>query len=200
MIFPMTNTFLNNDYPRFTGFPDATTYLAIQNKMNPQKFWSRSGIIAFCILIPFAVIFLTSLNKNVPILTNILSLLITGGIIFTAYWIGIRLRNNDQRKRYLLATEKEHRTGWVDTSGIHIQFSGGRTDLEWSHFTGIVELNDTIGLIKDKTLIDALSATMFSSAEEWQRARQVIRDRLAIQAGSQIAHHPHPQVIRQVAT
>jgi len=178
MIFPMTNTFLNNDYPRFTGFPDVTAYLAIQNKLNPQKFWSRSGIVALGILFPVFVIFKVSLDKSVPIVANIAVLLTTGGIIFTAYWIGNRLRKSGQRKGYLLATEQEHRTGWVDTSGIHIQFSGGRTDLEWSHFTGIVELNDTIGLIKDKSLIDALSATMFASAEEWQLARKVILDRM----------------------
>jgi len=88
-----------NDYPRFKGFPDVGTYLAIQDKLNPQKVWSRSGIVGLGILFPVFVIFKVSIDKSVPLVANIAVLLATGGLAFGAYWIGTLLRERDRRKR-----------------------------------------------------------------------------------------------------
>jgi hypothetical protein len=163
----------NGDYPRFTGYPDVSVYLAMEKTLHPQKWWSWSGISAIVFLISFAVVLL---QKTLPVAIIVIATLTTGGLIACSYWLGTRLGASHRRKTYRTAIEQEPRTGWVAPDGIHIRISGGETDLGWDYFTGRLDLNGAIGLYKGKYLVDGFTLAMFGSPAEWEKAKQIIQN------------------------
>ena len=172
-------SFPNDDCPRFTGYLDVTTDRAIRKLLHPHKYWATSMIVLLPFLIPFALVLLCrtvpALRGTIVAVVTLLILCVTSGIVCLSYWIGTHWEHH-RRKTYQATIAMKPRTGWVYTGGIHIQSAGEQNDLEWSHFSDRLELNDAIGLVKEKSLIDGFSSAMFASPAEWQKAKQMIQN------------------------
>ena len=162
----------------FTGYLDESTYMTMDKHLNPEKMWSLSGLVALVVLIPFILHVLKgTFSSTVGILIGFGICIAVGGIAAGSYLLGVRMKHTHRRKMYQLAISKEPRTGTVDATGIHIQITSGRTDLEWNYFTSTLSSGSGIGLCKEKQIVDGFGPSMFASESDWHRARSLIEER-----------------------
>lgn len=165
----------DTDRLAFTGYPSVSAYLSMLDAVYPQRWWSSSGIILIvCVVVGGAL----TLKDSIPLLVVLPMMIVTGGFIMSAVWLGTALRTRDRRKAYNQAVTQEPRTGWIDTDGVHLQITSGHTDLEWDYFTRLVRTDDGLGLCKDKQLVDFFVPSMFASAQAWEHVCQIMESKM----------------------
>lgn len=164
----------------FAGHPDAETYLALAKIARPQKAWSTSGRIFIGLSVPLAVGLLIAIG--IPALQAIwffIPILFLIGMISLLPTFARKLIDQKMKRSYSAAMQKLTRTGTISSKGIHIHFPEGQTELVWSYFDHIVEINGAIGLCKGRDLVDAITRSMFATDQAWSDARNIVLENMS---------------------
>ena len=83
-----------------------------------------------------------------------------------------------QRVNYEKSIQKEPRTGSISISGIFFKIADGKTELQWTHFDRLVEMDGAFALCRQSKLVDAFSRSMFESKESFEAARKIALERV----------------------
>jgi hypothetical protein len=167
----------------FVGYSDASTYFQLAKLLNPPpKTWSKSGVIIICSVVcagGVVVVQAITLANKIPISSIWPILIIFAFIIFLAFGLASiisKLTNKYTAKHlntiYEKNIQKTPRTGSISPEVINILFADGKTEIQWTHFDRLIEIDGAVGLCKQSRLVDVLSRSMFQSQETGEIVRK----------------------------
>ena len=148
---------------RFRGYSTAATYLSLALAVETKK---KASPIGIGVIIMLAIVGIVAVEDEMPPAVTLTAVLIVILVVGGAARQGMAQANAVRRKVYQKAIDSEPREGRIDDEGIHVEFKGGVTDLEWNYFTDLRTVDGAIGLYKDGALAECFSACMFADSAD----------------------------------
>ena len=167
----------------FAGYADSKSFFELCNQLKPTgKIWSKSGMAIICVIscVAVAMIFYAAYSaRNISILLPILvGVVVPIATLIAVLKLSTKQNIKIQRLNYEKAVQKESRTGSISTSGIFFKIADGKTELQWTHFDKLVEVDGALALCKQSRMIDAFSCSMFESKENFEAARKIALEKV----------------------
>jgi hypothetical protein len=167
----------------FAGYPDSESFIKLCNLVTPQlNTFSKSGkIILYIVGVGLCVVAAVTAYaaNNVSVFFEIIIPI----ILLVCVLVGLlKLTNKQvirsQRVNYEKSVQKEPRTGSISISGIFFKIVDGKTELKWTHFDRLVEIDGAFALCKQLKIVDAFSYSMFESKESFEAARKIALEKV----------------------
>ena len=158
---------------RFKGYLNFDDSLRMQRALKPRRSIPPAALVTVATLAAAALV-LSGMHTG--LLPAVLLLAFLG--VFMA--VGLRLMSASARKsqQNVYASACIARNGILKADGIHIKRGQTRQSIPWDRFDRVLEMDSIIAVVKGGESI-GFARYMFNTDGEWQRARAVIRDRLA---------------------
>jgi hypothetical protein len=174
---------VNSNAINFAGYADSKSFFELCNHFKPNiKTWSKSGITIICVTacVAAVVMFYAAYSAgNISILVPILLGVVVPIVTFVPVSkLSTKQNIKIQRLNYEKAVQKESRTGSISTSGVFFKIADGKTELQWTHFDRLVEIDGAFALCKQSSMVDAFSCSMFESKENFEAARKIALEKV----------------------
>ncbi len=167
----------------FVGYPDSASFIQLCNLVRPQiNAFSKSGKIVFYIvgvgIFVVAVVTAYAANSGAVLFEILTPIMVLVGVLVGSLKLSNKQAIKIQRVNYEKSIQKEPRTGSISTSGIFFKIVDGKTELQWTHFDRLVEIDGAFALCRQSRMVDAFSCSMFESKESFEAARTIALEKV----------------------
>jgi len=154
----------------FRGYLTFEDSLKVQQALKPRRLIPPVAIVT---VVTLGVVALAFSQMNVGKPMAIFMLLFLAAFMGGGFWLMNASARKSQEKLYLKACIK--RRGTLKKDGIQIKKAKTRHHIPWELFDKAIEIDGILAIVKKGESL-GFANYMFSSANEWSRARNLIKD------------------------
>jgi len=156
---------------KFRGYLTFDDSLKVQQALKPRRLVSP---VAMVTVLTLGAVILAFSQMNIEKTMAIFMLVFLVAFMGGGFWLMNTSARKSQKRLYAKACVKRH--GTLKADGIQIKKGHNRHHISWELFDKTIEIDGILAVVKKSESL-GFARYMFSSENEWSRARDLIKSR-----------------------